>query len=52
MQEFDLQQYLTKGVESIVKSIIKATVVNPAASLFMLHFARTNKKANRLRLQA
>ena len=52
MQEFDLQKYLTNGVESIVRNIIKATLVNPAASLFMLQYAKANKKASRLRIKA
>lgn len=49
MNSFNLESYLTNGVEQIVKGIFKATSKNPAASLFMLQYVKNNKRANELR---
>lgn len=43
---FDLQDYLTKGVETIVADAIKATLKDPRESAFMLKFASASKKAS------
>ena len=34
-EHFDLEEYLTGGVEEIVRDAIKATLSNPKESLFM-----------------
>ncbi len=38
-KEFDLQEYMTKGVERVVSDAVKATLKNPRESAFMLSFA-------------
>lgn len=38
-EEFDLQKYMTEGVERVVNDAIKATLKNPRESAFMLRFA-------------
>lgn len=44
--DFNIQQYMTKGVERIVSDALKATISNPAESAFMLKFAAASKKAS------
>ena len=44
--DFDLQEYLTKGVESVVADAVKATLRNPRESAFMLKFAAASKAAS------
>lgn len=46
---FDLQAYLTKGVEKIVAQSVKAVLRNPAESKFMAGFALSAKKASSYR---
>ena len=46
---FDLQGYLTKGVETIVADAVKATLKDPRESAFMLKFASASKKASQRR---
>ena len=46
---FDLQEYLTHGVERIVADALKATFSNPRESSFMVSFAAASKKASKLR---
>ena len=41
--EFDLQSYLTRGVERIVSEALKATLKNPKESAFMLSFAAASR---------
>ena len=38
-QTFDLKNYLTEGVEHVVRDILKATAKNPKESVFMAKFA-------------
>ncbi len=52
MNDFDLQKYLTEGVEDLVKSILKATVKNPRESAFMLKFAAASAAASKRRAAA
>ena len=53
MQEnFDLQSYLTKGVEDIVAGALKATLKNPRESAFMLKFAAASRIASAKRRKA
>ena len=44
-KEFDLQQYITTGVERFVSSALKATFKNPKESAFLAKFAVSAKKA-------
>lgn len=48
---FDLQQYMTKGVERIVKEALKATLSDPKESLFMVQYAAASKEASKRRNQ-
>ena len=43
---FDIQQYLTEGVEAIVKDALRATLRDPKESLFMARFAAAARKAS------
>ncbi|MBR3631156.1 MAG: radical SAM protein [Oscillospiraceae bacterium] len=53
MQEsFDLQSYLTAGVERVVKEAIRATLRNPKESAFMLQFAAASQAASKKRRTA
>ena len=38
-ERFDLQKYLTEGVEQVVKDALKATVRDPRESAFLVQFA-------------
>lgn len=46
---FDLQQYLTEGVEAIVRDALRATLRDPRESAFMARFAAASAKAARRR---
>ena len=48
-KSFDLQAYLTAGVERVVSDAIKATLRDPRESAFMLRFAAASKAASRRR---
>ena len=48
-QEFDIQAYLTRGVEDIVAQSLKATLRDPRESAFMVKFAAASRKANKIR---
>ena len=49
---FDLQEYLTEGVERIVSEAVKATLRNPKESSFMLKFAAASSAASKKRRKA
>lgn len=49
---FDIQEYMTKGVERVVADAIKATLSNPKESSFMLKFAAASKLAGEKRKRA
>lgn len=49
--EFDIQEYMTKGVERVVSDAIRATLKNPKESAYMLRFAAASKKASKKRAQ-
>jgi MoaA/NifB/PqqE/SkfB family radical SAM enzyme len=51
-QEFNLESYLSNGVENIVKGIIKATFANPKESIFMAKYALASKESAKLRKRA
>lgn len=46
---FDLQKYMTKGVENIVKGALKATLSDPKESIFMAQYALASKEASKIR---
>lgn len=46
---FDLQEYLTKGVEGVIADAVKATWKNPRESAFLLKFAAASKAASKRR---
>lgn len=50
-QNFDVQSYMTKGVERVVSDAIKATIRNPRESAFMLKFAAASKAASKRRAE-
>lgn len=50
--EFNLEAYLSNGVEKIVKDAIKATLHNPKESIFLGKYAIASKKAEMLRKKA
>lgn len=51
-KEFDLQEYMTKGVERVVSDAVKATLKNPRESAFMLSFAKASAAASAKRKKA
>ena len=51
-KEFDIQEYMTKGVERIVSEALRATLKNPRESTFLLKFAATSRSASQKRKKA
>ena len=51
-EEFDLQNYLTAGVERIVSDAVRATLKDPKESAFMLRFAAASRTASKKRRKA
>lgn len=51
-EEFNIQDYMTKGVERVVADAIKATLKNPKESAFMLRFAAASRNASKKRKEA
>ena len=51
-QRFDIQAYMTKGVEKIVSDSLRATLKNPRESAFMVRFAAASRAASKKRAQA
>ncbi len=49
---FDIQEYMTRGVELIVADALKATLKDPRGSAFMLKFAAASKIASKKRAAA
>ncbi len=49
--DFNLDQYLTDGVESIVSDAMKAALKNPKESAFLLQYAASAKRAAKKRAQ-
>ena len=47
----NLEEYLSNGVENIVKSILKASIKNPNASIYMLRYIEASKKARKIRIK-
>ena len=48
-EKFDIQAYMTRGVERVVSDAIKATLKDPRESIFMAKFAAASKAASRKR---
>ncbi len=48
-KEFNIERYMSKGVERIVKNAIKASLSNPRESIFMGKYALASKKATEKR---
>ena len=48
-ETFDIQKYLTDGVEEIVRDALRATFRDPKESLFMARFAAATRKASERR---
>ena len=46
MKEFDIQEYMTRGVERVVSDAIKATLKNPKESAYMAKFAMASRAAS------
>ena len=51
-RQFDLQEYVTHGVERVVAAAIKATLKNPRESAFMVKFAAASRAASQKRRKA
>ena len=49
MTTLNLEEYLSNGVERIVKGILRASLQNPRESLFMVQYAKESKRARGLR---
>lgn len=45
-EQFDIQKYLSDGVEQVVKEALKATLKDPKESAFLAKFALASKKAS------
>ena len=48
-EAFDIQSYMTHGVERVVSDAVKATLKNPRQSAFMAKFAMASRKASEKR---
>ena len=51
-KDFDIQTYMTRGVERIVSDALRATLKDPKESAFMLKFARASRSASKRRAAA
>ncbi len=51
-ETFDIQAYMTEGVERVVTDAIKATLKNPKESAFMAKFALASRSASKKRRKA
>ncbi|MDD4125880.1 MAG: radical SAM protein [Eubacteriales bacterium] len=49
---FDLESYLTEAVKNIISDIVKATLHNPKASVFMAKYAVHSYRAGKLRAES
>ena len=51
MAEFNIVEYLSDGIEDLMKDVIRASFKNPAESLFMARFLFASRKASAKRLK-
>lgn len=49
MENFNLEEYLSNGVENVVSEIMRATIHNPKESMFMAKYVMDSRNARRLR---
>lgn len=49
LKGFDLQEYLSNGIERVVKEALRATLKDPKESAFMLRFAAETRAASKKR---
>lgn len=47
--DFDIEAYLSKGVENIVKDLLKISAFHPREAAFMARYAKAAKRAAKLR---
>lgn len=50
-KDFNIQEYMTRGVERIVSDSLKATLKDPRESAFMIKFAAASRKASKVRAE-
>ncbi len=50
-KEFDLEEYLTGGVETIVKGAVRATLKDPKESAFMARYALASRASSKRRAE-
>ncbi len=50
--EFNLEQYLSRNIEKLVKNAIKATLTNPKQSVFMAKYILSVKESARIRTKS
>ncbi len=50
-KEFNIQEYMTRGVERVVADAMRATLKNPKESAYMARFALASKAASKKRAQ-
>ncbi|MDE5588684.1 MAG: radical SAM protein [Acetatifactor sp.] len=50
-ENFDIQAYMTRGVERIVSDSLRATLKDPRGSAFMVKFAAASRKASKIRAE-
>ena len=51
-ERFDIQAYMTRGVENIVSGALRATLKDPRESAFMVWFAAASRRASQRRAKA
>lgn len=49
MSEWNLEEYLSHGVDRIIKGILKASLQNPKESIFMMQYAKDSRRAREIR---
>lgn len=50
-ERFDIQKYLSEGVEQVVKDALRATMKDPKESAFLARFAVSSAKATKKRIE-
>ena len=51
-ETFDLESYLSRSVEKVVKDLVKAAAFHPSQAKFMAKYALASRRAASLRKQA
>lgn len=51
-EQFDIQEYMTRGVERVISDSLKATAKNPRGTAYLLKFAAASRKASHVRKEA